>query len=92
MNKRELVEKIVSRTNFKKFEVQNYVDLFIEAIGETMNEEGKIVLSNFGTFKVVQRKKKSVIHPGTNKRMVIKPQKIVKFFPALNLKKMVNIK
>lgn len=92
MNKRELTEKIASRANFKKFEVQNYVDLLIEVIGETLDDGKKIVLSNFGTFKVVQREKKSVIHPGTNKRMDIKPRKIVKFFPALNLKKRVNQK
>ncbi len=90
MNKRELVEKIVAKTDFKKFEVQNYADLLIEVIAETLNDGKKIVLSNFGTFKVVQRQKKSVIHPGTNTRMEIKPRKIVKFFPALNLKKRVN--
>ncbi len=92
MNKRELTERIASKTDFKKFEVQNYIDLLIEVIGETLDDEKKIVLSNFGTFRVVQREKKSVIHPGTNKRMEIRPQKIVKFFPALNLKKKVNIK
>jgi len=92
MNKKELTEKIALKTNFKKFEVQNYIDLIIEVIGETLDKEKKIVLSNFGTFKVIQRKKKSVIHPGTNKRMDIMPCKAVKFFPALNLKKKVNKK
>ncbi len=90
MNKRELTEKIALKTNFKKFEVRNYIDLLIEVIGETLDEEKKIVLSSFGTFKVVKREKKSVIHPGTNKRMDIKPQKIVKFFPAISLKTKVD--
>lgn len=92
MNKRELTERIALKTGFKKFEVQNYIDLLIEVIGETLDKEKKIVLSSFGTFKVVKRQKKSVIHPGTNKRMDILPRKIVKFFPALNLKKKVNTK
>jgi nucleoid DNA-binding protein len=92
MNKRELTEAIASKTDFKKFEVQNYIDLLIEVISETLDNEQKVVMSNFGTFKIVKRKKKSVVHPGTNKRMEIPPQKIVKFFPALNLKKKVQSK
>lgn len=90
MNKRELAESIYKKLDIKRFEAYSFIDLLIETIAEKLNEGNKIVMSNFGTFKVLQRQKKKVINPNDKKAMIIPRRKIVKFYPSKNLTKLVS--
>jgi DNA-binding protein HU-beta len=87
MNKREISEKIANELMIKKFEVYHFIDLVIEIMVENLSQGKKIVLSNFGTFKVVRRKNKRVINPNNKQSLIIPAKKIVKFLPSKNLKK-----
>jgi nucleoid DNA-binding protein len=86
MNKRELAESIYKKLDIKRFEAYSFIDLLIETLLEELYEGNKVVLSNFGTFKVVERQKKKVINPNDKKAMIIPGRKIVKFYPSKNLK------
>ena len=86
MNKKEITECIYKKLQIKRFAAYNFIDLLIETLRERLLKGEKIVLSNFGTFKIVKRKKKKVINPSTKKEMVIQGRKIVKFLPSKNLK------
>jgi nucleoid DNA-binding protein len=86
MNKRELAESIYKKLDIKRFEAYSFIDLLIETLLEELGEGNKVVLSNFGTFKVVERQKKKVINPNDKKAMIIPRRKIVKFYPSKNLK------
>jgi len=86
MNKRELAESIYKKLDIKRFEAYSFIDLLIETLLEELCEGNKVVLSNFGTFKVVERQKKKVINPNDKKAMIIPRRKIVKFYPSKNLK------
>lgn len=90
MNKKELAESIYKRLDIKRFEAYSFIDLLIETLIENLGNENKIVMSNFGTFKVLQRKKKKVINPNNKKAMVIPGRKVVKFYPSKNLKELVS--
>ncbi len=90
MNKREISEKMAKELMIKKFEVYNFIDLMIEIMVENLCQGKKIVLSNFGTFKVIKRKNKRVINPNNKQPLIIPAKKIVKFLPSKNLKK--NVK
>jgi len=90
MNKREISEKIADQLMVKKFEVYNFIDLMIEVMVENLEKGKKIVLSNFGTFKVIQRNNKRVINPNNKQSLVIPSKKVVKFIPSKNLKKTVK--
>jgi DNA-binding protein HU-beta len=90
MNKREISEKMAKELMIKKFEVYNFIDLMIEIMVENLCQEKKIVLSNFGTFKVIKRKNKRVINPNNKQPLIIPAKKIVKFLPSKNLKKIVK--
>ena len=87
MNKREISEKIAKDLIIKKFEVYHFIDLMIEIMVDNLAEGKKIVLSNFGTFKVIKRNNKRVINPNNKKPLIIPAKKIVKFLPSKNLKK-----
>lgn len=87
MNKREISEKIANDLMIKKFEVYHFIDLVIEIMVENLSKGKKIVLSNFGTFKVVKRNNKRVINPNNRQPIIIPAKRIVKFLPSKNLKK-----
>jgi DNA-binding protein HU-beta len=91
MNKKEIAEVIAAKLYLKRFEAYHFMDLFIEVISENLEQNKKVVLSNFGTFKIIKRQNKRVINPNNNQPMIIPAQNIVKFFPAKNLKNLVDI-
>lgn len=90
MNKKDISESIYKKLNIKRFEAYNFIDLLIEVIIENLSKNKKVVVSNFGTFKVVERQEKRVINPNNKQPMIIPAKKIVKFFPSKNLKSAVS--
>jgi len=86
MNKKDVAECIYKKLQIKRFEAYGFIDLFIETIGEQLMKKEKVVISNFGTFRVVKRKKKKVINPNDRNEMVIPAKNIVKFFPSKSFK------
>lgn len=90
MNKREISEIMFKKLDIKRFEAYQFIDLFIEVVLENLSKGKKIVISNFGTFKVVQRQNKRVINPNNKQPMIIASRKLVKFFPSKNLKELVR--
>ncbi|MCU0289870.1 MAG: HU family DNA-binding protein [Acidobacteria bacterium] len=90
MNKKELAENIYKKLDIKRFEAYSFIDLLIETIIENLSEGNKIVMSNFGTFKVLLRQKKKVVNPNDKKEMIIPKRKIVKFYPSKNLRELVS--
>jgi len=90
MNKKEIAEQIFNKLDIKRFEAYTFIDLLIEAIQEQLAKGEKVVISNFGTFKVVKRLEKRVINPNNKEGMTIPAKRIVKFLPAKNLKELVR--
>ena len=86
MNKREISEHIAKKLEIKKFEAYQFIDFLIEVMADSLDDGKKIVISNFGTFKVVQRNEKRVINPNDQEAMIIPAKKILKFLPSKNLK------
>ncbi|MEN8153069.1 MAG: HU family DNA-binding protein [Acidobacteriota bacterium] len=90
MNKKEISEIIYKNLDVKRFEAYHFIDLLIEVIVENLSRGKKVVISNFGTFKIIQREEKRVINPNNKKAMIIPAKKIVKFIPSKNLKKIIK--
>jgi len=91
MNKKEIAEYIYKKVDVKRYEAYSFIDLLMEVIVECLKKGEKVVISNFGTFKIVQRKDKKVINPNDKSSMVIKARKIVKFLPAKKFKESMRI-
>ena len=86
MNKKEIADSIYKKLEIKRFEAYTFIDLLIEVLLENLKEGNKVVISNFGTFKVIERQEKRVINPNNKKAMTIPAGKIAKFLPSKNLK------
>jgi DNA-binding protein HU-beta len=86
MNKKNIADNIYRKAGIKRFEAYGFVDFLIEAIIDHLRKDKKVVLSNFGTLKVVTRREKKVIHPNNKQELVIPERKTVKFLPSQKLK------
>lgn len=85
-NKKELITEIAKETGFLKREVTSIVDLFIDKMTNGLLEDGSVRISNFGTFKVVERAARKGHNPQTNKPIDIPASKAVKFKSSSALK------
>jgi len=90
MNKKEIAESIHKKLQIKRFEAYGFIDFMVETVIEELMKGEKVVISNFGTFKVVKREKKKVINPNDKTEMIIPSRKVVKFLPSKGLKEMLE--
>ncbi len=51
MNKAQLVEEVSNKTGLTKRDIGNVVNAVVETITNTLEEEERVILVPFGTFK-----------------------------------------
>jgi DNA-binding protein HU-beta len=85
MNKSDLINEVATVVSTKK-EAQNAVECVISSITKAMKKGEDVVLTGFGTFKVVKRKARKGRNPNTGEEIKIKATKAPKFTPGKALK------
>ena len=66
------------------------IDNFFETLIQELIRSSKIKISSFGTFKVINKKKRIGRNPKTKEEAIITPRKVVKFSPSLLVKQKIN--
>ena len=61
--------------------------MLLEIIVEGLNRDGKVKLSGFGTFKILNKKSRIGRNPKTKVEYQIKARKVVTFLPSYLIKK-----
>ena len=79
MNKSELVSAVAEKSGLTKVDAKKALDAVLEAIGEELKNDGKVVLVGFGTFSVSERSARKGINPRTKEPIDIPAKKVVKF-------------
>lgn len=90
MNKDQLIDKIVDKTRYPKYQVKECLESFLDIVIETLKKGEKINLVGFGGFGVSARKGRKGVNPRTGKEMKIKDVKVAKFRPGKRLKESVR--
>ncbi len=90
MTKRQLIDQVSRKAHLPKRSATEAVDVFLEEIGRTLSKGEKVVLSGFGTFRVIRMKGKTVRIPNTEKFVTIKPHRSPRFTPGKALKRKVT--
>ncbi|MEA3355354.1 MAG: HU family DNA-binding protein [Patescibacteria group bacterium] len=90
MTKTELVEIIAKNAHLTKKATRECIDAFLDQIVRQINKGEKIVLSGFGTFKVVKVKDKKGRNPQTGEDLIIKAHRVVRFLVGKTLKRLVK--
>ncbi|MBQ3351869.1 MAG: integration host factor subunit beta [Thermoguttaceae bacterium] len=81
MTKKDIVRIISDKIDLPQFKVKDIVQMTFEAIGETLAQEGRIELRNFGVFEVRTRRAHKARNPKTGES-VHSPEKQVISFKA----------
>jgi len=90
MTKREIIQLVAAKAHLPKKAAREAVESFLEEITKALKKGEKVVLSGFGTFKIVKVKDKTVIVPGTKEKKVVKSHRAPRFSPGKPLKKKVR--
>ncbi len=89
MTKRELLEQVARKAHLTKRAAKEAVDVFLGEIGRVLSKGEKVVLSGFGTFRVISMKGKTVKIPKTEKLVTIKAHRSPRFTPGKKFKRQV---
>ena len=90
MNKTELIDYIAKSADLSKAAAARSLDAVIEAITETLKNNGSVTLVGFGTFSVGERAARSGRNPRTGEEIKIESAKVPKFRAGKLLKDAVN--
>lgn len=92
MNKSELIEKIAARSSMPKTQIAHIIDMTINIVTESLQQEENVMLTGFGTFHIRHRTAHIGKHPRTGKDIAIHAAKIPVFKAGKILKKNLNNK
>ena len=90
LTRKDLSNKIYQKLGFSKNYSSKVIDNFFETLIEELLISNKIKLSSFGTFKIINKKKRIGRNPKTKEEAVILPRKVVKFTPSMLVKQKLN--
>lgn len=90
MTKKEIIDQVARKAHLTKKAASEAVEVFLNEIGRVLAKGEKVVLSGFGTFRVISMKGKTVKIPKTDKMVTIKPHRAPKFTPGKKLKRQVT--
>jgi len=79
MTKRALVQKVSEKLRLTQLQTKDIVQHVLDSISETLVEEGRIELRNFGVFEVRKRKPRKARNPKTGEVVKVKEKSVVVF-------------
>jgi DNA-binding protein HU-beta len=87
MTKAELVARIAKEAEITKKAATAALDAVIVAVHQSLKKkEGKIRISDLGTFKVVKKKARTGVNPQTGQKIKIPATKVPRFTSSRALK------
>ncbi len=89
MTKKQLVDQVARKAHLTKRAADEAVDVFLDEVGRVLAKGEKVVLSGFGTFRVISIKGKTVKIPKSQKFVTIKAHRLPRFTPGKKLKRQV---
>ena len=90
VTKKEIVKKISERANLTQLKTKEIVQWTFDAIIDTLIEEGRIELRNFGVFEVRQRKARKARNPRTGESVEVQSKNVVTFQPGKEMEEEVR--
>ncbi|MBI4656181.1 MAG: integration host factor subunit beta [Elusimicrobia bacterium] len=78
MNRYDIIREI-SRYFSRERDAKTAVCKTFEIISSALRRNEKIVISNFGTFRISQRNSRQARNPKTNQKVMVGPRKSVRF-------------
>ncbi len=82
MTKKEIVKSISDKTGLTQLQIKEIVQLTFDGIVETLLDEKRVELRNFGVFQVKSRKARKARNPRTGRQVDVPEKFVVTFKPG----------
>ncbi len=82
MTKKEIVKSISDKTGLTQLQIKEIVQLTFDGIIETLLDERRVELRNFGVFQVKSRKARKARNPRTGLQVDVPEKFVVTFKPG----------
>jgi nucleoid DNA-binding protein len=92
VTKREIVQTIAKELGLTQHQAQQIVQQTLDAIVNTLVEEGRVEIRNFGVFEVRWRKPRGARNPRTGEKVMVPAKCTVTFKPGLAMQARVEEK
>ncbi|MEK7476704.1 MAG: HU family DNA-binding protein [Candidatus Coatesbacteria bacterium] len=86
MKKSELLNRIATKLDMKRKDVERVVDEFINTLAEGLRKENKVNVAGLGIFSVRDRKARMARNPKTGETVHVPAKKVVKFRVSKDMK------
>ena len=90
MVKRDLIEIVAKKAHMTRRAAREAIDVLVNEITKAMARGERVLISGFGTFKVIKVDDKEVVIPGTGERRLIKAHRTPRFVAGKPLKRAVR--
>lgn len=90
MTKKEIVKKISEDIGLTQLKTKDIVQRTLDAIIQTLVEEGRIELRNFGVFEVKRRAPRKARNPRTGDKVKVPAKNVVTFKPGKEMEELVR--
>lgn len=90
MTKKEIVKTISEEIGLTQLKTKEIVQKTFDAIVDTLVEDGRIELRNFGVFEVKKRKPRRARNPRTGQRVDVPEKYVVTFKPGKEMEERVR--
>lgn len=79
LTKIEIVNSIADQIGYPKNHASEIVETVLEIIKKALESGDDVLISNFGKFRVKEKKKRRGRNPATGEALMLKPRKVVTF-------------
>ena len=90
MTKKEIVKTISEEIGLTQLKTKEIVQKTFDAIVETLVEDGRIELRNFGVFEVKRRAARKARNPRTGEKVFVREKFVVTFKPGKEMEERVR--
>jgi integration host factor subunit beta len=90
MTKADLVEEVIRVSGLSKKQAEIIVNTVFDSVVEALQQDDKIELRGFGSFRVRRRRSRQGRNPKTGDRVAVPAKRIPYFKPGKELKDLVN--
>ena len=90
LTKKDIINSIYMQLGFSKNLIENILDDVFDVILNSLKNNGKVKITNFGTFILRHKKSRMGRNPKTKKQALISERNVILFKPSKILKNKIN--
>lgn len=90
MNKNQLIEWVSDQTGVTKTDIGTIFEIILKGMYKGIINDGKLTISNFGTFRLTKQLEKNVRIPDTKEIIKIPEKNVVRFVMSKKMKGKIN--